>query len=74
MRRAIGGEIRRLRMARRLSQAELGVPLSRAYVSAVERGRVVPSLPALQLMASRLGVSLSALFRGIENGESGRDP
>jgi transcriptional regulator with XRE-family HTH domain len=49
-----------------MSQQELGFPLTRAYVSAVECGRVVPSLPALQHMADRLGVPLSDFFDAVE--------
>jgi transcriptional regulator with XRE-family HTH domain len=66
LRRALGAELRRRRRERKLTQAALGTPLTRAYVSAVESGRIVPSLPALRLMAGRLGLSLSAFFLAVE--------
>lgn len=65
---ALGAELRRLRLERGLSQRELGGPLSGAFVSAVERGTTVPSLPALAIMAGRLRVPLSAIFAAINNG------
>lgn len=66
LRRALGQQLRCLRQARAMSQQELGHPLTRAYVSAVEAGRTVPSLPALQLMTDRLQVPLSAFFDAVE--------
>lgn len=49
-----------------LTQAELGSPMTRSFVSAVERGRTVPSLRALLLMSARLGVSVSELLDELE--------
>lgn len=66
LRRALGDEIRRHRLAQGLTQAALGAPLTRAYVCAVESGRTVPSLPALRLLLDRLEVPLSAFFDGVE--------
>jgi transcriptional regulator with XRE-family HTH domain len=60
-REALGAEIRRLRRARGLTQAELAAPLTRAYVSSVEHGRVTPSLASLILFARRLEVPISRL-------------
>ena len=51
----VGSRIREMRMRAGLTQAELGSPMTRSFVSAVEHGRALPSLPALLLMASRLG-------------------
>jgi transcriptional regulator with XRE-family HTH domain len=70
LRRALGRELRRLRTNRSLTQGELGAPLTRAYVSAVEAGRTVPSLPALQLMVDRLDIPLSAFFEQVERERS----
>lgn len=67
----VGRELRRRRIALGISQAALGTPLSRAYVSAVETGRVVPSLPALEHMVSRLGGSLSDFFAAVERDRAG---
>lgn len=60
---AIGGEIRRRRLAQGLTQAALGAPLTRAFVSSVERGRTVPSIAALALLVDRLDLPLDEFFR-----------
>jgi transcriptional regulator with XRE-family HTH domain len=70
LRRALGRQLRRLRTDRALTQGELGAPLTRAYVSSVEAGRTVPSLPALQLMVDRLDIPLSAFFEQVERDRS----
>lgn len=62
---AIGHELRRRRRARGLTQASLGAPLTRGFISAVERGRAVPSLAALVLLADRLETPLSEFFSGV---------
>jgi transcriptional regulator with XRE-family HTH domain len=62
---AIGLELRRRRLKLGLTQAALGTPLTRAFVSAVEHGRAVPSIPALALLTDRLGVPLDAFFGGV---------
>jgi hypothetical protein len=51
-----------------LTQASLGAPMTRAFVSAVERGHAVPSLPALALFVDRLGLSLAEFFLGVQSG------
>jgi transcriptional regulator with XRE-family HTH domain len=63
---AIGRELRRQRRARGLTQASLGTPLTRGFISAVERGRTVPSIPALVLLADRLDVPLDAFFSAVK--------
>ncbi len=63
--RAIGQELRARRVAARMSQRALASPLSAAYVSSVETGRVVPSLPALMLMLERLGLSAPIYFEAV---------
>lgn len=63
--RAAGEELRARRLAARLTQAALADPLTAAYVSAVENGRVVPSLPALLFMLDRLGVSAAIYFEAV---------
>ena len=65
-RHSLGAELRRRRQALGVSQAALGAPLTRAFVSAVERGRAIPSLPALRLMVDHLGIPLSEFFDGVE--------
>jgi transcriptional regulator with XRE-family HTH domain len=61
-RRRLGTELRRRREASGLSQSALGDPLTRAFVSSVEHGRIVPSLPALRHMLARLGLTLATFF------------
>ena len=70
LRRSLGRQLRRLRTDRELTQRELGAPLTRAYVSAVEAGRTVPSLPALQLMVDRLAIPMSVFFEEVERDRS----
>ena len=73
-RRRLGAEIRRRRVATGLSQRALGEPLTRAYVSAVELGRVCPSLPSLVLFARRLGVPVSQLLATLDDGSGPTGP
>jgi transcriptional regulator with XRE-family HTH domain len=62
---AIGRELHRRRTDRGLTQASLGEPLTRGFVSAVERGHTVPSIAALALLTDRLGTGLDDFFRGV---------
>src|SRR6266508_5788406 len=55
--RALGRELRRLRVARGLAQQAVGSSFTRAYVSAVENGHIVPSLAGLILLSRKLEVS-----------------
>jgi transcriptional regulator with XRE-family HTH domain len=59
---SLGAEIRRRRRALGLTQTDLGAPLTRAFVSAVEHGRCLPSLAALALFAERLNSSPAELL------------
>jgi transcriptional regulator with XRE-family HTH domain len=68
---ALGREIRRRRLALGLSQGELGRPLTRAFVSAVERGHCLPSLAALVHFAGRLGVSAGELLDSVNPPSTG---
>ena len=52
----VGRRIRAARLAQRMSQAQLGDPLTRAYVSQVESGQTLPSLAAFVHLAERLGI------------------
>lgn len=63
--RRLGLEIRRRRTTLGLSQANLGAPLTRGFVSAVETGQCVPSLSALVLMAERLGTTTAELLGSV---------
>lgn len=72
-RQALGRELRERRRARAMSQQALGAPLTRAYVSAVETGRTIPSLAALEHMTARLEVPLSVFFDAVERRRSSED-
>ncbi|HEU0235395.1 MAG TPA: helix-turn-helix transcriptional regulator [Candidatus Limnocylindrales bacterium] len=62
---AIGCELRRLRRRRGLTQGELGTPFTRAFVSSVELGYTIPSVPALVTLTERLGIGLDDFFWGV---------
>src|SRR5437868_10057090 len=54
--RQIGDRIRTARTEAGLSQAQLGAPhFTRAYVSAIELGKVRPAMKSLEFLAERLG-------------------
>jgi transcriptional regulator with XRE-family HTH domain len=58
----LGQRLRRLRLSRNLTQAEVAKNLfSVSYVSGVERGQIRPSLAALEHLANRLQVPLVEL-------------
>ena len=62
-RQLLGDRVRTARMAANLPQTELaGTTYSKSYISAIERGKMTPSLPALGILAERLGVTLSYLL------------
>jgi transcriptional regulator with XRE-family HTH domain len=65
LRRRLGSELRRRRIAARLSQHEVSPPLTRGFVSQVERGRTMPSLPALIVMSEHLGTSADEVLRSV---------
>src|SRR5919202_5675132 len=53
----LGARVRRLRLAKRLSQRELAGPgVDDSYIAHIERDRRTPSLEVLQQLAGRLGV------------------
>jgi transcriptional regulator with XRE-family HTH domain len=54
-----------------LTQATLGAPLTRAFVSAVERGHTVPSIGALALLTDRLDLRLDEFFQGVNEQMTG---
>jgi transcriptional regulator with XRE-family HTH domain len=65
LRAGIGLELRRRRLEANLSQANVSFPMTRAYISQVEAGRTLPSLPALIVMAERLGTSADEILRSV---------
>jgi transcriptional regulator with XRE-family HTH domain len=61
--RAIGARLREVRLAHRMSQAQVGAPYyGRQAISAVERGRTLPSLRMLLHLAGRLGTGVRELI------------
>lgn len=64
---AMGVELRVLRQSVGLTQAQLADPLTAAYVSAIEGGKVFPSVPALAMLLDRLDVSFAQYFVGVNN-------
>ncbi|MGZ8599050.1 MAG: tetratricopeptide repeat protein [Actinomycetota bacterium] len=61
----VGARLRRLRVARGLTQKELGAPrYTHAYVSTIEAGRRHPSRDALEHFAAKLGIGVDELVTG----------
>jgi len=68
---AIGRELRRRRVGAGLTQAALATPFTRAFVSAVEQGLAMPSIPALVLLTDRLDTPLEEFFQGVNEQMTG---
>lgn len=66
--RNLGAVIRARRRELGLTQTQLGQPLTKGFVSEVERGRSLPSLGALVLMAERLQVPVAYLLGEVKGG------
>ena len=62
----IGQVLRDARRRRGLSQHILGAPFSAAFISSVEHGKTIPSLPSLAILTARLEMSLADFFREVE--------
>jgi len=64
---SIGARLRRLRLERGLSQRQLASRgVSYAYISRIESGQRTPSVRAIRLLASRLGVTPEYLETGMD--------
>jgi transcriptional regulator with XRE-family HTH domain len=65
VRRMVGRNVKRLRIAAGLSQAELAerMGVDRAYVSGLELGQRNPTIVTLWHIAEALGVKLQLFFR-----------
>jgi transcriptional regulator with XRE-family HTH domain len=63
----LGARLRARRTRAGLQLAELAerAGVSQAYLSDMERGRKLPTLPALDAVATALGTSAAALLRGV---------
>lgn len=60
---SVGAKLRAARIANKLTQSQLASPdFSVSYISAIERGQIHPSLRALEILATRLGLSSTQLL------------
>jgi len=65
----VGTNIREVRTRLNMTQAQLAAPeFSISYISAIERGKIRPSLKALSILARRLDVPLTFLLEGSPSG------
>jgi len=62
----IGQVLRDARRRRGLTQQQLAIPFSAAFVCSVEKGNAIPSLPSLAILLGRLGMSLGDFFSEVE--------
>ena len=69
----LGVEIRERRVALGLSQAAAARPLSRAFLSSVESGRLTPSLSSLLIIARQLNASAATILASVESKLEARD-
>jgi transcriptional regulator with XRE-family HTH domain len=67
--KTLGNNIRKLRVARKLSQDELAhrAGVERGYLSRIENGQRNPSVMVLGQIAAGLNVKITALFAGYKN-------
>jgi transcriptional regulator with XRE-family HTH domain len=60
---SVGAKLRTARLAKKYTQGRLAQPdFSVSYISAIERGQIFPSLRALEILATRLGLSSADLL------------
>jgi transcriptional regulator with XRE-family HTH domain len=71
LRRALGERISGLRRTLRLTQEEFAdrTGISVSYLSMIERAQRTPHIATLARVAKELGVSVSQLFDGLEEGD-----
>src|SRR5471030_162454 len=61
--KSVGEKLRAARLAQHYTQSQLAAPdFSVSYISAIERGQIHPSLRALEILATRLGLSSTQLL------------
>lgn len=67
----VGANIRAARIRLGMTQSQLAAPeFSISYISAIERGKIRPSLKALSLLALRLNIPLTFLLEGSATSET----
>lgn len=71
----VGERIKKLRLAKKMSQTDLRVMLgiSSGNLSDIERGRQYPSAPALVALSEALGCSVDYLLTGKDEVLTGKD-
>jgi transcriptional regulator with XRE-family HTH domain len=69
----LGLEIKARRVALGLSQAAVARPMSRAFLSSVERGRFTPSLSSLLIIARQLNTSAATILEAVDLQLEARD-
>ena len=68
--KSVGEHLRAARLSQHYTQSQLAAPdFSVSYISAIERGQIHPSLRALEILASRLGVTSTQLLPNKAQGE-----
>jgi tetratricopeptide (TPR) repeat protein len=61
--KSVGERLRAARIAHHYTQGQLAAPdFSVSYISAIERGQIHPSLRALEILATRLGIASTQLL------------
>src|SRR5260221_1284766 len=61
--KTVGERLRAARIAQKYTQGQLAAhDFSVSYISAIERGQIHPSLRALEILASRLGLTATELL------------
>ena len=71
--KALGHEIRQRREAMGLTQTSAAGPLTRAFVSSVESGRLTPSLSSLLIIARQLNTSAATILEAVDLQLEARD-
>ena len=71
--KALGLEIRQRREALGLTQTSAAGPLTRAFVSSLESGRLTPSLSSLLIIARQLNTSAATILEAVDLKLEARD-
>lgn len=70
----LGERLRKARSEAGLSQAQLGAPhFTRAYVSAIELGKIRPAMKSLEFMAGKLGKAAAYFLEDEEQSRRRRE-
>lgn len=70
--KSVGERLRAARIAHNYTQGQLAAPdFSVSYISAIERGQIHPSLRALEILATRLGIPSTQLLPSRNQSDTG---